>query len=65
MVRVPQLAVTTETDFGVSMPVMAAEVGCAGVFAADPVPPHPHNEPAANRIKSAHVGVFMNWFPPV
>jgi hypothetical protein len=57
------LAVTTETDFGVSTPVIAAEDGCVGELAADLPSPHPDNATAENKIKSAHVGVFKTLSP--
>jgi len=51
--------VTTETDFGVSTPVITAGGGGIGVLAADPPPLHADIEPAASKVKSAHVRVFF------
>jgi hypothetical protein len=53
------LAVTTETDFGVSMPVTAAAGGGAvAVAALDPLV-HPGSEAVAIRVRRMHTENFM------
>jgi hypothetical protein len=60
---VPQLAVTTETDFGVTTPVTAAGGVGAGMLAAALPPPHPDIDPAAIKVKRAYISVFINRSP--
>jgi hypothetical protein len=52
--------VTTETDFGVSMPVTAAGGGAAAAaLAPDALPPHPAIELNAIAPSSAHAAAFF------
>jgi hypothetical protein len=51
------LAVTTDTDFGVSSPVTAAAGGGAGA-AAEPLE-HPATEPATIKLTSMQIMTFM------
>jgi hypothetical protein len=52
--------VTTETDFGVCIPVTAAGGGAAGALAPDaPLPPQPNIELNATAPNSAHATAFF------
>jgi len=56
------LAVTTDTDFGVSIPATAA--GGGGAALAAEVPPlHPDIDAAAIRVRRAPVRIFMKQLP--
>jgi hypothetical protein len=51
--------VTTETDFGVSMPVTAAGGVVTGALAPEARPPHPDIDINATALNSAPTTVFF------
>jgi hypothetical protein len=51
--------VTTETAFGVSMPVTAAGGGVTGALAPEPALPQPDIELNATALNSAHANAFF------
>lgn len=54
---------TTETDFGVSIPVTAAAATLGGEAGAPEPLPHPHNEPVASKVTREQIKIFMELAP--